>query len=444
MPRPSWRLLHLTPHLGGGVGRALVSLAQGDALRPSSAPQRTVWCLEPPQKSGAVRQLRALGVDVITDHDDAALARAAAAHDLLQCEVWNHPRLFAAWVQLRDTPVRMVHWCHVSGLHFPRLPAALWRQPFPVVLTSECGRAAPAVRDAQVPVKVISSAAGFEHWPVSQRPVRDAAGSALHLGYVGSLNLSKMHPHYVDWLAAAAPPRTTLQVLGDEIEPGCLARRCAALGRPGLVRALGWCNDVSAAIQGWDALVYLLNPYHYGTAEIALLEAMASGVAPIVLDNACERALVADGDTGWVVRDIAGLTLALAQCRDAPHERRVRAARAAAWVRERFTTARQHHAFTQVYDQALAMPRMRVDWPALIGSAPWQWFHATLPDTGLYPPGGEPRVPRGAAAHAHHEITKGSVHHFAATHAHDAQLQAWSLALRRGTPRQTTPCRQAA
>ena len=87
MPRARWRLLHLSPHLGGGVGRALVSLAQGDRLQPSSAPKRTVWCLEPPQKSGALAQLRALGVDVVTAHDDAALARAAAAHDLVPAAI---------------------------------------------------------------------------------------------------------------------------------------------------------------------------------------------------------------------------------------------------------------------------------------------------------------------------------------------------------------------
>ncbi len=425
-----WRLLHLTPHLGGGVGRALVSLAQGDALRPAQAPRRTVLCLEPPEKGGAVRQLHALGVEVLTLQDMAELDALARQHDLLQCEVWNHPRMFAAWAQLRNTPVRMVLWCHVSGLHFPRLPQALWQQPFPVVLTAPCSlqMADAAFQSARAAgqVHVISSAAGFEHWP---RLDRSTSAGPCRLGYLGSLNPSKMHPQYVDWMASAAWTGLSMEVLGDEVRPGALQRQCEALGRPGLLQLRGFCDDVAGALRRWDVMPYLLNPTHFGTAELALLEAMTSGVLPIVMNNPCERDLVQHGHTGWVVDSPQALDQALRQCRQAPAERQHMAQQASQWVRDTFTTERQSRAFGWVHEAALALPRQCVDWPALIGDQPWQWFQCTQPGPQAYVPGRVPLLPQGHALHAHLERTKGSVHHFAACHPQDATLQAWSKAL---------------
>lgn len=434
--RSSWKLLHVTPHLGGGVGRALVSLAEGDRLTGRRAPRRAVLCLERPRRTAAVERLIELGVSVSTLAEPDQLPRLAAAHDLVQFEVWNHPSLFAAWHRLRRTPLRMAFWCHVSGVSFPRLPQALWLQPFPVAVTAPCSLGVPdAALQAAVRrrgVRVISSAAGFEHWPEpAARPVR---ARRLRFGYLGSLNLSKMHPAYVDWVAAARQPWLRIEVLGEEIQPGWLLERCRAWRQPRLLRPMGYCRDVAPALARWDAMVYLLNPHHYGTAEIALLEAMASGVAPIVCDNPCERDIVEDGVTGCVVPDAAALAQAFERFRGDPAALGRLGRQACARVRERYTLARQSAAFAELYEEALAQPARVVDWSALLGDAPWQWFVATVPDAGSRPPfvpGRSPLLPQGAARYAHLEATKGSVHHFARHFPQDVQLRAWSQAVSR-------------
>ncbi len=425
------RLLHVTPHLGGGVGRAMVNLAESDRATGGGALQRSVLCLEPPQKSGAVERLRALSVPVLTLDDWARLPGLAASHDLLQFEVWNHPLLFAAWAHLRDVPMRAVFWCHVSGLHFPRLPGALWEQPFPVALTAPCSLRSenPGLQAARAhgQVQVISSAAGFEHWPAVR--TRAARAGSCRLGYLGSLNLSKMHPDYVEWLAASATPWSRVEVLGDEVTPGALAARCRLAGRPRLLDLRGFCPDVSQILARWDAMVYLLNPFHYGTAELALLEAMASGVVPLVLGSPCETDVVRDGDTGWVLHNPQDLAAALARCRQDPAGRQAMGRRASEYVRSQFTLARQQQGFSDLHARALDLPRARLPWTHWIGRQPWQWFLSTLPQPTQYPPDEAPRLPAGHARHAHLESTKGSVHHFARCFPADSQLQAWSQAV---------------
>jgi hypothetical protein len=438
--RKAWRLLHVTPHLGGGVGRALLSLAEGDVLRPQAAPRRTVVCLEPPEKTGVVPRLRELGVDVLSLSTPQALPSIASDHDVVQCETWNHPRMFAALASLRDTPLRMLFWCHVSGLHFPRLPPALWRQPHPVVLTAPCSLSSDedGLKDgvARGQVHVISSAAGFERWPTPQaRPARGPA----RLGYLGSLNLAKMHPRYAEWLAAAARPGCSVALLGDEVQPGWWSERCAQLGRPGLMQAQGYCQDVAQALSQWDAMLYLLNPFHYGTAEIALLEAMASGVVPVVGANPCESDVVTHGETGWVAHDPAELGEILARCDDDVPLRQRMATNASDWVRETFTLQRQATAFQRLHEALLDGPRQSVDWPALLGERPWQWFASTVPEPDAFVPGRSPVLPQGDAVHAHLENTKGSVHHFARCFPNDDTLQAWSQAVRATRHEACTP-----
>jgi len=429
----AWRLLHVTPHLGGGVGQALLALAEGAALLGTRAPRRTVLCLEAPQRTGAVDRLRERGVTVRVLSDTGMLGSLARAHDLVQFEVWNHPALFAAWHELHEVPLRMVFWCHVSGTSFPRLPPALWQQPFPVAMTAPCSlRAADAaLRDAasRGQVQVISSAAGFERWPDVRR--RAATPRRPRYGYLGSLNLAKMHPDYVDWLAAARQPGLSVEVLGEEVDPGSVQQRCLAWGQPGLLRVAGYCDDVRAALNRWDAMIYLLNPHHYGTAELALLEAMASGVAPIVCDNPCERDIVENGITGCVVRDARQLAATLGFAEDNPAALRQLGRHASQWVRERFTLRRQVRAFERLYGQALALPRQAIDWRALNGPQPWQWFLSTLPEGSNPPfvPGQRPRLPSGHARYAHLERTKGSVRHFASHFPHDPQLACWAAAL---------------
>lgn len=428
--RQAWSLLHITPHLGGGVGRALLSLAEGDRLWPQRAPARTVLCLEPPEKSEAVFRLRELGVAVRTLDTPQTLVEMARAHDVVQCETWNHPLMFAALAHLRQAPLRMVFWCHVSGLHFPRLPNALWQQPFPVVLTAPCSLSAvqASLGDGLTrgPVHVISSAAGFERWPV---PVERPGAGPARLGYLGSLNLAKMHPSYAEWLVATVRPGLRVELLGDEVMPGWWRTRCEQLGHPDLLTVKGFCQDVPQALKQWDVMIYLLNPFHYGTAEIALLEAMASGVVPVVGANPCESDVVSHGDTGWVVQDPAELGNVLAICDAEVSLRKRMGARASEWVRDTFTLKRQHHAFQAIHEALLDQPRQVVDWPVLVGDQPWQWFSSTLPDPNAFVPGQSPVLPRGDALHAHLERTKGSVHHFARCFPRDETLQAWSRAV---------------
>ena len=63
-------------------------------------------------------------------------------------------------------------------------------------------------------------------------------------------------------------------------------------------------TEPAAALSDADIFFYPLQPDHYGTAENVLVEAMSLGLAPVVLNNPAEMAIVRDSKTGFIAQSI--------------------------------------------------------------------------------------------------------------------------------------------
>src|SRR5574339_439545 len=109
------RVLHITPHLGGGMGKAHIVVSRH---LPKSIDQ-TFVLLEKPIDTRAVDQLKALGRKVIISEGLDHIAKLASNADIVQIEFINHPRLLEC-MALTDFPLmRCAIWAHISGLFKP-------------------------------------------------------------------------------------------------------------------------------------------------------------------------------------------------------------------------------------------------------------------------------------------------------------------------------------
>ncbi|ATX82971.1 Glycosyl transferases group 1 [Mariprofundus ferrinatatus] len=417
------RILHIAAHMGGGVGRALSGLLI-DAKQQSLHEHHLV-CLEKPEKQQFLDPLVHAGCKVTTAPDEKSLRLLITDADIVQLEFWNHPTLLRYICGEPLPPARVVVWCHTSGLHFPVIPAGLVDLCHRFVMTSACSLQAENISqlDAEVQRKlaVISSAAGMEQMPAIRRKSR----TSLRAGYLGTLNFSKLHPDYISLLASVDDPTFSVRMVGDVANREILERRCREVGRPALLNVAGYSTNVTAELAEMDLFLYLLNPTHYGTAEIALLEAMALGVVPIVLDHPCEREIVEDGVNGFVVHDGNELAERIAWIQENDEVRLEMAVRAAKDVRERFSFPHQRESFTALYEEVIMMPKQRFDYREAFGATPAEWFHAFVADSAIYSDDGSIALPQGYLRHAMLEQKKGSVFHFASAFPEDAQLESW-------------------
>ncbi len=420
------RVLHLTAHLGGGVGKALSGLIT-QATKSSSGIQHAIVCLEEPKKSQFVDQILGYGSYVNVCPSKDKLEKLIRDSDIVQLEWWNHPATIQNLCSLSISPIRLLTWSHVSGLHNPIIPRELMLASHRFLFTSECSYNSEGVMSLPPEradrLGVVSSCGGF-----SGLPDRGAGeDQSVSVGYIGSLNFAKLHPRYVDYLAAVEMPGFRVRMIGDPANQNVLNRQCDRLGRTGMLEFRGYLTDVASELAAINVLAYLLNPEHYGTTENALLEAMAMGIVPIVLDNPCEQQIVEDHVTGMVVHSPCEFAEAISWLHQNPADRRRLGNQAAKSVRERFSVENMEASLNSHYREVLSMEKREVAFSEIFGTDPAEWFLCCQEDKSIFADDGSIHLNGGASlGYGLFEGTKGTVFHFSDYFPNNPKLTLWA------------------
>lgn len=161
---------------------------------------------------------------------------------------------------------------------------------------------------------------------------------------------------------------------------------------------------------------YPLREDHYGTAENALIEAMSLGLVPVVQANPAEKAIVTDGVDGVVATDPADMAARLGRLLAEPDERVRLSAAARATAHDRYQPRRSAGLLEEHYRALMGEPKTKIDFAALLGSKPADWFLSTQQRDRES--GGERMFAAGGA------LSKGSIDHFLATFPDDPGLRA--------------------
>ena len=422
-------VLHITPHLGGGVGKALSGLISQSILSNSSV-RHVVACLEKPVKDQFIEKIRRCGGEVIIGPSQSELDELISTVDIVQLEWWNHPATIECLCRLALQPIRLVVWCHVSGLHNPIIPSKLMEVSHRFLFTSPCSFEAKEVADIverlQGRLAVVSSGGGFEELP----KIGSNEHANLSVGYFGSLNFAKLHPEYVDFLSAVNLPDFKVRLIGDLLNRETFEKQCSDVGRIGMLDFRGYTTEVVSELSTINVLAYLLNPRHYGTAENALLEAMAMGIVPVVLDNSAERNIVEHLRTGIIVRSSTEFADAIEWLAHNPLERSAIGMRAAITIRDRFSLDNMNTLFCKYYEEVNAENKKAIEFSNIFGTSPAEWFISCQGEPEIFKIDGTIQLKSGSPPSFDlYEKTKGSVFHFSKYYPSDILLKKWSVNL---------------
>ena len=407
------RILHVTPHLGGGVGKAHAALG---AVLPEIV-QQTFVLLEAPRERRYIDMIDAAGARVLVADNLAHVAAMARESDIVQFEFWNHPRMFECLARAELPAMRSVFWSHISGIARPLIQPALMAEAARFVFTTEASLESASVaalrRKTHKKVSVINSGFGFP-----DAAPRIARRRAPGLAYLGTVDFVKMHPRFFDAIDALGDDSVRVAVWGELDPRGAVAVRARAMRYPKRVEFMGRTSDPAAALANADIFFYPLQREHYGTAENALVEAMSLGLAPLVLDNPAEKAIVQDGQTGFIASSIEEIGSLLEMLLLLPDIRERISRNAIRAMAETRTPAMSAQDFMILWLAMLAEPTRVSDFASAIGSTPAEWFLSTQRLAGT---AWAPEVSDAAACPA-----KGTLAHFESAFAGDdsfAQLK---------------------
>ena len=423
------KVLHLTAHLGGGVGKALSGLVI-QAASSGSDIVHTIVTLEEQEKPQFIDLIKGCGGEVIVSPSPERLCELMEASDIVQLEWWNHPATLNALCSQPLPPMRLLVWSHVSGLYNPIIPRGLLLAAQQFLFTSACSFEAEEVKSLPDEVKkrigVVSSSGGFEGlpWPESK------SYDTLVTGYIGSLNFAKLHPCYVDFLSAVDISEFNVRLIGDVTNKDVLERQCNNAGRPGMLNFRGYTKDIASELASINVLAYLLNPEHYGTTENALIEAMAMGIVPIVLNNPAERLIVEDHITGLIVNTPEEFAGAVNWLAENPKKRQIIGMQAAEVVRGRFTARKMETSLNSHYKECASFEKQRVSFTDILGTDPADWFLSCQGNTAIFSEYGSLDVELGGySTYGLFEQTKGTVFHFHKYFPDNQRLDQWSKKL---------------
>lgn len=408
------------------MGKALSGLA-AQAVKEKKSVSHYFTCLEQPQKIQFVDKIRDAGCEVFIKPSKKELLNLVAGADILQLEWWNHPATIKCLCELTDIPLRLLAWSHVSGLHTPVIPQRLILESHRFLFTSQCSYEGDEVKEVISEVggklDVVSSSGGFEEFPYPE----DIACRKFSAGYIGSFNFAKLHPRFVDFLAAVEIPWFQVRMIGDFTNREVLSKQCAILNREGMLDFRGYRTDIVAELTSINVLPYLLNPEHYGTTENALIEAMALGIVPVVLDNPTESHIIDNHSTGLIVHTQAEFAEAMRWLYENPAECAKLGKQAAQSVRQRFSAEKMESLLTQHYQAVLKEEKRKIDFQQVFGNDPAQWFLSCQKERGIFAEDGSVHLkPEKPASYGLFEMSKGTAFHFNKYFPQNIKLKSWA------------------
>lgn len=294
------RVLHLIPHLGGGVGSVITAWMRNAAIEE----QHSIICfdknknndwesLTPPH--GAVHIID--GASALPNFSEV-VRQAIVSADIVVLHWWNHPQIFDLMVNF-DWPIcRLIIWNHVSGLFAPYVlteDTINFCDFF--VNTSPISFKNTAFDRATTECDTIWSTVDISNFSDLTRTLHDN----FIVGYTGTVDVGKLHRDYIKISSPAICDGIHFIVCSGDSQQRLEsdALRC---GVSASFSFMGRVPSVLPFLSQYDVFGYPLQGTHFGTCEQSLGEAMMAGCVPVVLDNPSESFIVEHEKSGLVAK----------------------------------------------------------------------------------------------------------------------------------------------
>lgn len=359
------KILHITPHLGGGVGATALNYISSVVGKGLYIHQ--VVCLD--YANMHAKEVAKSAGFLLRDNMSKSkpeLLRLIAESDIVLIYWWNHPLLYEFLVHEKLPASRVIMWSQETGYPSPKnfIPK-IFNYPDFFVFDTPLSFEAKEVRELSKKQKnnlaVVWSTGGVERIKF----IKQKKHAEFIVGYMGTIDFSKIHPDFLELCSRVNIPDVKFIVVGGPNGKE-LQKEASRLGVGRKFQFPGFVSEKKKweYLAMFDVLGYPLAPYHYGSCDLALQESMAAGVVPVVLSNKMEKYMVEDGVTGIVAKNKNEYVEALEKLyRDKKLRRRL-SKNAKKFALHTYTLKKMNSDWNYIFLKVLKLPKTIKEWEA--------------------------------------------------------------------------------
>ncbi len=294
----SFKILHLSPHLGGGVGRVVNSFLI--EFKKNNNYFHEIYCLDTiNENSKKLLKKEKINFKESISENISLLIKKIESIDILLIHWWNHPLLYEFLVKYELPKNRVVFWSHISGSYAPQIfSKTVFDYADKFIFTT------PLSYDVEE-VKNYEEDKFYDIWATSDfnqvKGFKKRIKDSFNIGYIGTLDFSKMYRRYIELNSKVDISNIKFITCGEGSDFNTLKKQVKVMNLEEKFIFPGFVENIKDYLENFDLFAYPLCSEHYGTCDLSLIEAMYCGIVPIVFNNSMEKYIVKHMHTGIVV-----------------------------------------------------------------------------------------------------------------------------------------------
>lgn len=353
------RILHIIDTLSGaGPTRSLISLAKYASEKGLEQEHRVVALKEEFYPVSLLFAKKA-GLDVLRNPGSDRISEEIKEADIVQLHFWNNPTL-NEFLRSDWPSMRLLTWLKVFGEHPPQVVSKELLQYSDFVLATSPLTLKLPVFDKLLAEEKADFVYGMADWS-RLKDVEPRDHEPFTVGYIGTVNYTKMHPQFIRMSAAVSIPNVRFIVCGGGIE--CeLAEEADSLNAGERFEFRGYVENIRSVMETLDVFGYPLCEDTYATSEKSIQEAMYAGVPPVVFPHGGCSDLVQHEKTGLVVNSEKEYSEAIEFLYHNPEFRTQLGRNASEYARQVFDSEKAVLKMHDVYERMMDQSKRKRTW----------------------------------------------------------------------------------
>jgi len=360
-------ILHITPHLGGGIGSVLLNWLKKD----NNNNFHTILSLDK-NNNKDWREINNQckyadihdGCFIRNDIIDFLKINIKQA-DIVIIHFWNHPLLYDVITNFQWPICRLLLWNHVNGLFPPyTIPEKLFGFVDYFVFTSPVSYECDTVKNLsdvnKEKISVIWSTVGTEGF----EDLEKVPHTGFNVGYVGTADFGKLNHNFINLCSEVNISGIRFIVISGDSQQHLIneAIEAGIWEKFNFLGCVPRIPNIPHVLSKIDVFGYPLQPQNFATCEQALGEAMMAGCVPVVLANPPEKHIIKHMKTGMIANTLDEYPRAIEYLYKNPDHLERISKNARVYARNLYDISKTIDAWNEIFEKTMKLEKREHAW----------------------------------------------------------------------------------